>query len=169
MTTQDELDDRAKAVLETRARALARPLAEAPSPDAMAVVSVRLAREHYAFEAAHVLEVMPLAELTPLPGAEPPVFAVTTWRGELLLLLDIRPSLGLSAAALNDLRHVVVLDGGTTPVGILVDEVLEMATIRRASVRPLGLPGGAARDLVRGVTDDALIVLDSGALTRTTD
>ncbi|HUQ46388.1 MAG TPA: chemotaxis protein CheW [Gemmatimonadaceae bacterium] len=155
-----------RAVLADRARALAQPDSPPLPTDAFAVVCVRMGREQYGFEAAHVLEVVALAELAPLPGAQLPVFAVTAWRGELLLLLDIRRALGLSATALNDLRHVVVLEGPGSPVGILVDEVLGMTTLGSSEVRELGSRRGAAREFVRGVTSDALIVLETSALWR---
>ena len=130
---------------------------------------MRIAAERYAAEAAHVREVFRLAEFAPLPGAEPPVFGVTAWRGDLLLLLDIRRALGLSATALNDLRHVVVLDAGARSVGILVDEVVGLATIHATDVRQTTGRNGAAREVVRGVTSDALIVLEPIALLRVLD
>lgn len=154
-------------VLAERARSLARPAAAPPPADALAVVSVRIAKESYGIEASDVLEVMSLSAFARLPGAMPPLFAVTAWRGDLLLLLDIRRALGLSSTALNDLRHVVVLEAGPQPVGILVDEVIGMTTIRTGDVRPLGT--GAARELVRGVTSDALIVLETSAISRISD
>ena len=160
-------ENRDRAVLEERARSLARPASAPPPSDALAVVSVRIAKESYGIEAAHVLEVVSLVEFARLPGAALPVFAVMAWRGDLLLLLDIRRALGLSSTALNDLRHVVVLEAGPEPVGILVDEVIGMTTIRTADVRPLGT--GGARELVRGVTSDALIVLETSALSRISD
>lgn len=156
-------------VLEARARALAVP-AGAPAPaDAFTVITARIARESYGFEAAHVREVIRLAEFAALPGAEPPLFAVTAWRGDLLPLLDIRRSLGLSPTALNDLRHVLVLGGGSAPLGVLVDEVIGMASVREADVRPIREGDHAAHELVRGVTSDALVVLATSALARILD
>lgn len=156
-------------VLEARARALAAP-AGAPAPaDAFTVITARIAKESYAFEAAHVREVIRLAEFAALPGAEPPLFAVTAWRGDLLPLLDVRRPLGLSPTALNDLRHVLVLGGGSSPVGVLVDEVIGMASVREADVRPIREGNHAAHGLVRGVTSDALVVLATSALARILD
>lgn len=160
---------RVRAVLEERARTLSSPAAPPPPADAFAVITVHIAKERYAVEAALVREVIRLGEFAALPGAEPPLFALTAWRGELLPLLDVRRALGLSPTALNDLRHVVVLAGGSTPVGVMVDEVIGMASVRNAEVRPVGGDRGPTSALVRGVTADALIVLATDALARALD
>jgi purine-binding chemotaxis protein CheW len=164
-----DINDAARGVLESRARALAVPIDAHATVDAIEVVCVQIAKQRYALEAAQVREVFRLADLAQLPGAQPPVFGVTVWRGDLLLLLDLRRALGLSSTALNDLRHVVVLGGRTTPVAILVDEVEGMQTIRATDVRPTTGRNGAAREFVRGVTSEALIVLETNALLRVLD
>lgn len=157
--------DRVAGVLEERARRLARPASPPPPPDTFDVVVVRLGREQYGVEALHVREVIRLTTFAALPGAEAPVFGVTTWRGELLPLLDVRDRLGLVSTALNDLRHVVVLGGSRAAVGMLVDGVLGMVSLRATDVRPMQRRSGASHDLVRGVTSDALVVLETSALT----
>jgi purine-binding chemotaxis protein CheW len=161
--------DAMQAVLESRARALAVPVGAHATGDALEVVCVQIAKQRYALEAAEVREVFRLADLAQLPGAQPPVFGVTVWRGDLLLLLDLRRALGLSSTALNDLRHVVVLAGKTASVAILVDEIEGMQIIRATDVRPTTGSTSAVREFVRGVTSDALIVLDTKALLRVLD
>ena len=62
--------ERAHAVLEERARALARaPAARAAEAPGLLVVTFALGGEHYALEARHVREVSRLTDCTPLPGA----------------------------------------------------------------------------------------------------
>jgi purine-binding chemotaxis protein CheW len=159
-------ESRRAEVLAERARVLARPTAPPPPADLLTLVSVRIAGERFGLEAVHVREVCRLTHFSPLPGSAPPVFGVTVWRGELLLLLDIRRAVGFSGAALNDLRHVVVLQGPTAPLGVLVDEVLDIAMVRSEDVRPMEDGGRMRGDLVRGVTSDALVVLETTALMR---
>jgi hypothetical protein len=52
---------------------------------------------------------------------------------------------------------------------MLVDEVVGMEVVRQADVRPTAGRNGAARELVRGATSDALIVLETSALLRALD
>jgi len=145
-------------VLEERARVLARP-ATTPAGDTMEVVTFGLAAETYAVESRYVLEVFRLKELARLPGAEPPVFGITVWRGELLTILDLRPVLGLSAAALSDMGRVIVLGRDGPAFGVLADQVHELFELPRLTVREP--PHGVAlrRDYLRGVTGEAVIVL----------
>ena len=125
----------------------------------MELVTFALAGETYAIESRYVLQVFRLTNLSRLPGAEAPVFGVTAWRGELLTILDLRPVLGLSAAALNDLGRVIVLGNDAPAFGVLADEVRDLLGIPASAVRPP--PEGVAprREYLRGITGEAVIVL----------
>ncbi|MGA2383536.1 MAG: chemotaxis protein CheW [Gemmatimonadales bacterium] len=158
--------EQVRALLEERARVLARPVERRAVSGTFEAVSFVLADERYAIESRFVVAVFPLADLALLPGAKAPVLGVTAWRGGLLTVLDLRPLLGLSTAALNDLGRVIAMGEARAAFGILVDAVLETRSLRESEVREL--PDGVAvrRDYVRGVTGDALVVLDGGRLLR---
>lgn len=152
-------DEGTRDVLAARARALAQPVAPPDARDVTDVVTFRLAGETYGIAAMEVLEVVRLAEFTPLPGAEPPATALTAWRGELLILLDLRRGLGLSTTALNDLRQVVIVTTTAGAAGVLVDEVIGMARIH-ADELELSAVERMPRPYARGVSRDAVILLD---------
>lgn len=156
------IDDRA--LLEERARRLAQPLA-APAPaDTLELVTFTLANETYAVESRYVVQVFKLADLSVFPGAVAPLFGVTAWRGDLLTILDLRPVLGLSVGALNDLSTVIVLArvGERGLFGILADTVRGVVTLPAAAVRD---PAQVAdRTYIRGITGDAVLVLEARAL-----
>lgn len=158
--------EQVRALLEERARVLARPVGRGPGGGTVEAVSFVLADERYAIESRFVVEVFPLADLALLPGAKAPVLGVTGWRGGLLTVLDLRPLLGISTTALNDLGRVIVIGEARAAFGILVDSVREIVSLRECDVR--APPDGVAvrRDYVRGVTGDALVVLDGGRLLR---
>ena len=160
----------AAAVLQERARRLAaRGRAGVAAPGStLDLVVFRLAGERCAIESSSILHIFPLVDIARLPGALPPLFGVTVWRGDLLVVADLRAALGMSGAALNDLARVLVLDGSTR-FGVLVDAVEDLVRVPAAGVRtpPAGI--AARRDLVRGITDDAVIVLDGRAVTRLLD
>jgi len=161
--------ERVRAILEERARVLARPSAPLPVGERLEVLTFVLANEIYAIESRYVHQVFRLQELAPLPGAELPVFGVTAWRGELLTIVDLRPVLGLRVAALDDLSRVIVLGAERPEFGILADAVREIVTLPAAEVRapPEGL--AAKRDYVRGMTGEAVLVLDAQKLVRLTE
>ncbi len=158
--------ERTHEVLEERARRLARPASPPTLGSTIEVITFTLANETYAVESRYVVEVFRLTDLSPLPGAEPPVFGLTAWRGELLTILDLRQVLGVSVGALNDLSRVIVLGEDRPAFGILADAVRELVTLPASEVR--GPPEGVAvkREYLRGVTADAVLVLDAEALLR---
>jgi purine-binding chemotaxis protein CheW len=147
----------------------ARVLAQAPVPPAentIEVVTFTLAGELYAIESAYVVEALRLTELARLPGAVAPLFGLTVWRGELLSLLDLRPLLGLSAGALNDLVRVIVLGQRRAQFGILVDALRGMRELSPGEVQPPAHGVGSERALVTGITSNAAQLLDAEALLR---
>ena len=149
-------------LLERRARALARPPAQQSRDETIEVVTFRIAGERYAMQSREVLAVFALAALVPLPGATAPVAGVTVWRGNLLMLLDVRAMLGLSPAALNDLRMVVVIGDARAAAGILVDVLEGIASLPRADFR--AVEGTDRSTHARGISGDGTILISGAAL-----
>lgn len=164
--TTGTVADREQAILEERARALARPVAiSAPTGESHVVFS--LAREQYVVPSAQVLAVFRLPALVRLPGAHPPVVGLTAWRGDVLTLLDVRSLVGAPPSALDDLALVVVLGDDTPEFGLLADRVLDAVHLAPADLLPLaGRTGAAVDPVLRGVTRDGQLVLDADALLR---
>ena len=50
---------------------------------------IRLGTEHYALDLDHVLEVVELGEVTPVPGSAPTLIGIRNLRGEILPALDL--------------------------------------------------------------------------------
>lgn len=158
--------ERMSEVLEERARALARAAVPPPAGEALEVITFTLANEIYAVESRLVVAVFRLTDLSPLPGAEPPVCGVTAWRGELLTMLDLRPLLGLSPTALNDLSRVIVLGEERPAFGVLADAVRELVILPASEVREPPEGTAAGREYLRGITGEAVLVLDAMKLLR---
>lgn len=150
-------------VMERRTRALARPLDASTHAKGLLLLHFSLGGEHLAIEARWLLGVAKVTLLASLPGAEPPVRGVTVWRGELLTILDIRPNLGISTAALSDLTRILVLGERRARFGLLVDGVTEVADLSTNDLLPVPT-GSLARDFLIGVTADAGLVLDGQRL-----
>jgi purine-binding chemotaxis protein CheW len=159
---------RAQEVLEERARALAR--APAPAADARGVLDVvlfELAGERYAVETCHVREVIRMPNFTPLPGAPDFLVGVINLRGHLLAVIDLGKFFGVAGRGVTDQARVVVLGGERTEFGVLADAASEVAALPRdALLEPPDSIAGITREYLRGVTEDALIVLDGAVLLR---
>lgn len=161
----DDASARARAVLEERARALAvRPAGEEARGDEVELVTFTLAGETYAVESRYAVQVARAEGVTPVPGAPPPLVAVTAWRGDLLSIYDLRALLGLPSGGVGDAAWLVILGLGGPAFAVPADEPGEFRAVPAADVRP---PAGTeAGRYVRGLTPDAVVVLDAAALLR---
>ena len=158
--------ERAQAVLDARARALARvPAATEDASETIEVVTFELARERYAIEARFVRAILKTTELTRIPGLPDFLIGVTNLRGDILAVVDLRRFLGITDRGLTDLARLIVLGADYAEFGILADSVHEVVTVRTDHILPPpATAGGEGGELLRGVTEDAMIVLDAAAL-----
>lgn len=158
--------DKDLAILEQRARRLAAPLAaDARSRRMLELVVFTLGGGRYGLETRHVREVTRLKEFTPTPGVPDFVMGLTSIRGEFLALIDLRPFLRLPTQGLSDLSYIIICGTDRAEFGILADTVHDVVTLDAEEIipAPASLAGGAA-DHLRGVTREALAVLDGARL-----
>lgn len=159
--------ERIRALMDERARALARPPEPTEQADALAVMTFALGAERYAIETQYVREAVRLREFSPVPGAPDFVLGVTNLRGNVLCLMDLRRFFDVPSTGLTDLSRMVVVGTERAEFGILVDETFEIATLRPDDiVPPPGSVAGVGREYLLGMTREALIVLDGAALLR---
>jgi purine-binding chemotaxis protein CheW len=162
--------EKAQAILEERARVLARvPPSAAQVGAVIEVVTFGLANENYAIETRYVHEVVRFAEFTPLPGAPTFLVGVLNLRGEILGVMDPRTFFGVSGPGVTDLTRVLVLGVERVEFGMLADAVHEVRTLRIDEL--LEAPAsvaGVGREYLRGVTKEALVVLDGAVLLQDT-
>ena len=154
------------AILAARARVLARPLEEARNNATdLRLATFALSNERYGIEAHLVVEISRLSDYTPLPHAPTQLVGVTNLRGEILPVFDLRALLGLSRRALDDLSRLVVLGRMRPEFGILADSTRELVALGTAEIlSPPPSVSEQARRYMRGVTKDALVVLDGAVL-----
>ena len=158
----------AQTILEERARALARVPPQPPrASEVLEVVTFLLAEERHAIETQFVTKVVRLTDLTPIPGTPAFLAGVNNLRGEILAVLNLRPILAVAPSGSAESPWIVVLGGERDEFGVGVDAVLEVTTLRVDEVlEPSAALAGGHRPYHRGVTTDALIVLDGAALLR---
>ena len=153
-------------MLEERARALARvPVQPPPTSLVLDVVTFSLANEDYAIELGYVHKIVPLIELTLVPGAPDFFVGLINLRGEILPIVDLHRLYGMARTGWTGQSWVIVLGGERNEFGLLTDKVHEVITLRTDQVLDWqGSATGVGRQFVRGVTEGALIVLDGAAI-----
>jgi purine-binding chemotaxis protein CheW len=148
-----------RALLAARAQLLAREPPTVDPGERIAVVPFTLGGSTYAIEILLIREVVDAGSIAPVPGAPPEFLGVTTYRGEMLGVIDLRVALGLAARPVGA-RHLLIVGERGPELGLLADAVDDPKDIAANAL--LSSPGG--HRLVRGMTADARLVLAGRAL-----
>ena len=155
-------------ILKKRAEALARPLQERQTlAEPLELLVFSLAGERYAVDTAHVQDVVPLREITPLPCTPSFVLGVVNHRGRIVPVLDFRRLFGLSAEGVPEGARFVVAEAEGMTFALFADTV---AGITLVDLRDLTPPPVTFTDdqkaWLRGVTGEMVAVLDLEAIVR---
>ncbi|MBW3554761.1 MAG: chemotaxis protein CheW [Gemmatimonadetes bacterium] len=152
----------ARSLLEARARQLARRPAEAADRAEIEVVTFLRGRARYALESRYIQEVFPLRHLALLPGVPEPVVGAVVWKGEILVLLEVRPG----AEDLAGDAVVVAIGTERAEFGLVADSAGEVARIPADSVAAPADGVAAGMSALLGVTAAGVLVLDGAELIR---
>ncbi|MDR3636743.1 MAG: chemotaxis protein CheW [Isosphaeraceae bacterium] len=158
--------ERVQAVLDERARALARvPVRPPEVSEVIEVVTFTLAGERLALESRFVRRVLSRWDCTPVPGAPEALVGVTNLHGEVLALFDLGVLLGVARAGPAASAQLLVLGEDRDELGVLADSLGDVRSLR---ITDLHEPPASFERLscgaLRGVTEDVLIVVDGRAL-----
>ena len=163
----DEMSpERTLEILRERARVLARaPTEPTTTADRLEIVTFRLGKERYGIEARFVLGVIRALGVTPVPGLPDLFFGVTNLRGEIIAVVDLGRVLSVDRAELGQHSRLIVLGLDRAEFALLVDDTDEVTSIDLGALHaPATILGAGRRPYLRGVTEDALIAIDAGAL-----
>jgi purine-binding chemotaxis protein CheW len=151
--------------MDERARLLARPHTQAVVGETLDVLTFALAAERYAIDTRYVREVVRLGDLTPVPGTPDFVVGVTNHHGQVLCVIDLRAFFKTPREGLSDLSRLIVLGVEQVEFAVLADRADEIRRLPASEVLPAPESmSDIGREYLRGVTRDALMVLDGASL-----
>ncbi len=159
-------DEQEREQLRARARELARPVATERPATERELISFRIGQEQYAIASRCVVEIFPMRELVPIPGVPAPIIGLASWRGGILVVSDLAELVGTSVESTGERRYVVVVGGAQATFGVPVDSVGDAIAADDRDVLPLPEGMAAKSELVTGVVQDTVLVLDDDALLR---
>jgi purine-binding chemotaxis protein CheW len=108
-----------------------------------------------------VREIVGPLPTTPIPGSRHHVLGVVNLRGKVVPVIDLRVRLGLMPSETGPRSCIVVCQGQSGAlVGLLVDSVVEVVTVRAADAEPPPLVAGAEVRGLAKVKDRVVILLD---------
>jgi purine-binding chemotaxis protein CheW len=94
----------------------------------------------FALAAGAVREILPASASTRIPGAPAPVRGLVNVRGTLVTVVDAAEAIGLEATPVDwtengaGLGTLVLVDYASRPVGLVVDDVLDLVTVSDAEL-----------------------------------
>ncbi len=129
------------------------------------VLAFTLGDEIYALALAHIDAVIPLKQLTPLPGTPAFVRGIVNARGRVVSVLDLRVLFALPPRGLADRNHLLILRNADMEFGLLADRILGVQMLAPATLQTeqAGL-SGLRRNLMLGISPQQWQVLDGNRL-----
>jgi purine-binding chemotaxis protein CheW len=152
-------------ILRQRAIKAAQRLETTEIIDAIEVIYFKIQDEIYAIEAEVVSEVHNFKEPIPVPFTPSYIHGIFHMRSKFVSLVDFRSFLGIREKSEKKAISILLLSDEIMEFGIAVDEVLEQQKLSKKDIQNLSLSFDLPRaDLVIGVTEDGVIVLDGKKL-----
>lgn len=128
-------------------------------------VTFALDGETYGIDVMQVQEVLPMPEITPVPGAPSWIMGIINLRGTVVTVIDTRMRLGINPKAADASNRVIVIEANEQVAGIHVDSVAEVAHVCDSQIEIV--PDIGSREsarYIRGIVSRngmLLILLDS--------
>jgi purine-binding chemotaxis protein CheW len=125
-------------------------------------VIFRLGPESYGIDIFLVNEIIRLREITPIPKSASHIRGLVNLRGKTIPVVDLRLRFMMSQSEDTDSTRIIVVESEQGNIGIVVDAVTEVITVKPEQVDETPpLVATATADFVRGVAkqDDHLITL----------
>jgi purine-binding chemotaxis protein CheW len=126
------------------------------------IVNFTVDNVNYGVPVDQVREVRDMQAVTPVPGAPAYVEGVTNLRGQIITVVNLRKRLGLPEKSGSG-EKIMIIDLDKSAVGVVVDAVTEVTTIREADVEKNMEVTSALGDFILGVgkqNEHLAVILD---------
>ena len=111
---------------------------EQQEEEVVEILTFRLLKEEFAFEISHLNEILRLQRITPVPKMPEYVRGITSLRGKIIPVLDLKKKLSLSENSdyQDSKSKILIIKGMRGPVGAIVDRVIAVLRIARNDILP---------------------------------
>jgi purine-binding chemotaxis protein CheW len=131
-------------------------------------LALSVASQTYAVSAASVMEIVGLQPITALPTMPPCVLGLMNLRGTVIPIVDLGEKLGFGLTKITPRTCAMVVatnvDGATTLIGVIADEVLDVISLAPTDIAPPPAFGNPVNvDYLAGITrlnDRYALILD---------
>ena len=112
-----------------------------PRPEAegegatLELLTFALAQEEYAFRISEVEEIIRLQSLTKIPKSEPYLLGVTSVRGKIIPVIDLKKRLSLRGeGGTTERQKILILKGPRGTIGAVIDKVIGVIRPRSSRI-----------------------------------
>lgn len=130
--------------------------------DEVEYLAFMLAGEEYAVRVDDVKEIIRPQKTTLVPRTPGFVVGITSLRGVILPVFDMKKRLGFEETGRTKTARVIIVSDGGSPLGILVDRVTGVARLKMGEIEPPpAVIGGVESEYLHGVgrQGDRLLIL----------
>lgn len=101
------------------------------------IISFHLGDQVYCVDIMAVREIRGWVPCTSMPHSPPHVLGVINLRGQVIPVVDVAVRIGLPPANPSERSAIIVIDQGEKLVGLLVEAVSDMITIKGSDLQPV--------------------------------
>jgi len=97
-----------------------------------------LLKEEFAFSISHLEEILKYQRITTVPNVPKYILGITSLRGKVIPVIDLKLKLSLTGAASDDAGKgkILIVRGPKGPLGVTVDKVIGVVRIPRSEILP---------------------------------
>ena len=133
--------------------------------ETLRVVEFMLIPEKYCIDSSYVTEVLPLKEITTIPGTPQFVMGVMNARGKIISIVNLKSFLNLNETGITELNKIIVVKHGKMEFGIVADAINGTHELPLSGLSPPPVTiHGIGAEYIKGVTTEGLILLEISAI-----
>ena len=105
--------------------------------DTLEIIAFRLHDQEFCVKTTTIREIRGWAPSTPIPHSPADVLGVMNLRGTVIPIIDLAHKLGMKSTVANERSAIVVAEVHNMVIGLVVDRVSDILTVRGDQVQPV--------------------------------
>ena len=98
------------------------------------LVIFKLGKEEYGSNIQQVKEILEVPEITGMPKTPDFISGIISLRGQIIAVIDLNNRFDLEAESEKPSQHVIIVDLEDNPIGMIVDEVVDVLRIAEGEI-----------------------------------
>jgi purine-binding chemotaxis protein CheW len=151
------------AIMKARAREMAlEPTKLRDTATSMEIIEFSMGLERYGIESKFIKAVLPLVDLTFLPGVPEYIRGIIHSHGQIMAVVDMKKMMYLTDTAQAQSAKIIILANNEMEFGMLVDEIYGTSVIYEEDILPVPATySSKTQQFAQGITTEHLVLLSA--------